>query len=214
MAAGLISLDLDVNVDPEETRDFLDQESMLFPLLGMRCPVSTCSKDHYSSFTQYMRHWRQRHHETISKYLCWVCRCLYATRPHAVACVKRHGYQNAGERVVSVPWKNDGYVEPEGNVPPRKGSPEERQRLVENEVLKDAAARERRRRVMLSPEVPAGEGFSRDNFIEIRFHKGETFARRIVRGSCMNKRGNASRYVKEDLPYDVPPMSTEFLSRD
>ena len=110
--------------------------------------------------------------------------------------------------------EKDDYVEPEGNVPPRKGSPDERQGLVENEVLKDAAARERRRRVMLSPEVPAGEGFSRDNFIEIHFHKGETFARRIVRGSCMNKRGNASRYVKEDLPYDVPPMSTEFLSRD
>ena len=94
------------------------------------------------------------------------------------ACVKRYGCQDAGDRVASIPWKNDDYVEPEGNVPPGKDRQKKGNASLMIKARKETAAQERRRRVMISPEVPAGEGFSRDNFIEIRFRKGVTFARR------------------------------------
>ena len=82
---------------------------------------------------------------------------------------------SALEHVISVIVKNDDYIDPEGNFLPRKGTPEERQRLVENEVRKEVAAKERwrrvmeRSRVMGSPEIPNGEGLSGENFVHIRF---------------------------------------------
>ena len=58
-AHGLIFI-----VDQQEARDFYNQEAMLFPLLGIRCPVSMCSRENYQYFSAYMKHWRQFHHST------------------------------------------------------------------------------------------------------------------------------------------------------
>ena len=212
-AHGLISLDLELMVGQEEASDFYNQEAMLFPLLGMRCPVSLCSREHYPTFSAYMKHWRQFHHSTSANYVCQICGRQFLTRPHAVTCVRRHGFQGAAEHVTSVAVKNEDYIEPEGNFAPRKGTPEERQQLVENEVRKKVAARERWRRVSEAPEIPNGEGLSRENYVDIRFCNGKTFARRIIRGSNMTRKGDSGRFVKHDVKYE-PNDCFDYYSRD
>ena len=203
MSQSLISLDLEVSVDPNESSEFLHQEFMLFPLHGMKCPVAVCPRDHYETYSAYMRHWREKHHATSANYVCEVCGRIHSTRPHAVSCVKRHGFHNTNQHFKSVPIRNENYVDPEDTLPPRKGSEEERRKLLENEPLKEAAALKRTREAFNADIHWYDEELSKDSYIDIIFKGGKTVAEKVIRGTYI-KDGHARSYIKRKEVYHVP----------
>ena len=70
----------------------LDQDRDVFPLEGMPCFIPGCdtSISIFKSFKKFMDHWKTRHVSTVPIYVCVMCTHRFKTRPHAIACIKRH----------------------------------------------------------------------------------------------------------------------------
>ena len=167
-------------------------------------------RDHYETYSAYMRHWREIQHATSANYVCEVCGRIHSTRPHAVSCVKRHGFHNTNQHIKSVPVRNENYVhvEPEDTLPPRKGSEEERRKLIVNEPLKQAAALERRRKAYVTPIHWYDEELSRDSYIDIKFKDGKSIAEWVIRGQRLVN-GNAVSFIKKRDKYRVPVVRSD-----
>lgn len=73
-----------------------------------------------------MDHWKTRHVLTVPIYVCAVCTRQLKTRPHAIACFKRHPHDGDFlSFLYCVRVRKENFIDPRGKIPPRKGSPEE-----------------------------------------------------------------------------------------
>jgi hypothetical protein len=133
-----------LEIEAGETYELM-QDRMVFPEEGMRCQVLHCEvSSTFTSFKTYMNHWKEFHRPLISKFICSICKRRYSTRPHVIACIKKHPTQDpksyaTSSEIVSVP--NPKFCDPGSVYPPRKGNRTERL----EQQRKDAA--EKRRKV-------------------------------------------------------------------
>lgn len=158
---------LQINVPDTELLE-LDQDRDIFPLEGMPCFIPGCdtSVAIFRSLKNFMDHWKARHVSTIQKYICAKCKREFRTRPHAISCIKRHPHDGDFLSFLSsVRVQNETFIDPKGKSPPRKGSPEEIQRM-ERICEREEAAKRRRDAVRDCTPHHYEEMISRDTPID------------------------------------------------
>lgn len=144
----------------------LDQDRDVFPLEGMPCFIPGCDTSIaiFRTFKYFMDHWKTWHVSTIQIYVCAVCKWGFKTRPHTISCIKRHPHDGDFLSFLSC-VRNENFIDPKGKSPPRKGSPEEIQRM-ERICEREEAAKRRRDAVCNCTPHHYEEMVSRDTPID------------------------------------------------
>lgn len=120
------------------------------------CNVKGCNGK-FSSFNEYMKHWRLLHTETTFVHPCLICLKRFNTNARTESHVTyQHSWRDAGNNTKNMQCikkfevKNSKYRDTYGVCPYRKSTPEERHAILEEE-------KERRRR--MAENISEARGF-------------------------------------------------------
>ena len=118
------------------------------------CNVQHCNT-RCKNFNDYMKHWKMVHVEQIQVYACRICSKRFRKKERTVAHVGFiHRRRDASENVHQITVRNYSYKDTYGALPYRKGTPQERL-----EILQQEKEKEKQRRRRLAEEIKMTRGF-------------------------------------------------------
>lgn len=107
----------------EEVDEFLQNERPLWPYAPTACVVTECDPARqYSSFRDFMDHWKDKHIDTKTYYKCLNCRQLYGTNKHKKAHEKSKLHKGETVKMELITKSNDKFIAPKGKLPYQLGS--------------------------------------------------------------------------------------------
>lgn len=129
----------ELNITDDQIDQFLKNERPLWPQAPAPCVVSTCDQArNYSSFRDFMDHWRDKHSKTKTHYKCLSCRRLFATNKHKKAHEKSKLHQGQSVEIELVEKPNESYIDPQDKLPYQLGTVDYRtdMRKLQREMAK------------------------------------------------------------------------------
>ncbi|MCG8044658.1 MAG: hypothetical protein N0E48_03060 [Candidatus Thiodiazotropha endolucinida] len=129
--------EISIAAKDNEVTDFLKHERPLWPQAPTSCTVAECDQTRaYSSFRDFMDHWKSVHTETDSSYKCKICRRLYGTIKHKKAHEKTECHSGQHVEFETIVKPNINYIDPKDKLPYQLGTKEFRNdmRKVQREL--------------------------------------------------------------------------------
>lgn len=111
--------------EDEQVNRFLKHERPMWPQIATPCVVSACGDVRkYSSFRDFMDHWRDVYFKTKTYYKCQNCRRLFATKKHQKAHEKSSYHHSENVTFDQIEKPNESFVDPADKLPYQLGSRE------------------------------------------------------------------------------------------
>ena len=107
----------------EEVAEFIRNERPLWPQTATSCPVQQCRDGHkFSSFNDFIIHWKEMHHETDTRYKCKLCKRSYGTLKHKKSHEKSKCHTGQTVEFETIKIQNPRYIDPKDELPYKLGS--------------------------------------------------------------------------------------------
>ena len=117
----------------EEVAEFIRNERPLWPQTATSCPVQQCRDGHkFSSFNDFIIHWREMHHETDTRYKCKLCKRSYGTLKHKKSHEKSKCHTGQTVEFETIKIQNPRYIDPKDELPYKLGSTNYRKKNATN----------------------------------------------------------------------------------
>ena len=148
----------------ETSEEFIRNERPLWPYVASSCVVPECDQTvKFSSFRDFLDHWRDRHIATSTHYKCSNCKRLFANMKHAKGHTKSRCHKGQTITLKHITEKNENYMDPAGHLPYKLGSKEDRANM--RTVQRHLASEERKRLTAKRDQsivISSGDGICRD----------------------------------------------------
>ena len=95
----------------EEVESFKRENRPYWPNIPTPCPVDGCSRESFSSFTSFQRHWSVTHTDYIHLYICSCCQRRFGRKDNAKAHMRKE-HKLSLESMDSVEERNNRFIDP------------------------------------------------------------------------------------------------------
>ena len=129
----------ELNVTDDEIENFLRNERPLWPQAPTPCVVPVCDQSRkYSTFRDFIDHWKDKHSKIKTHYKCLSCRRLFATNKHKKSHQKSKIHEGQNVELELVEKTNELYIDPQDKLPYQLGTAEYRtdMRKLQREMAK------------------------------------------------------------------------------
>lgn len=129
--------EIDLKVSEEERLKFNFENRPVWPRVPTPCPVPECENKSYSTFKEFLIHWKQTHEKAKTVYMC-SCGKMFANMKHVKAHLKILTGHTFSQKVLP----NKTYIDAKEILPYQFGTKQDRDDM--KEVQKSIASRKRK----------------------------------------------------------------------